>query len=240
MFFWCNVELDKRYTNVRALIIDDDQELAKILRSILEKQHFSVDTLFDGGGVVERVKKHEYDVVILDLNLPDADGVEVCQSLRTAGYIVPVIMLTARRTTIDKITGLDAGADDYLPKPFSPDELMARIRAVLRRPEQSIGDVLQVGDLKVHTLEHKVTRAGREIELMPKEYALLEYMARKPSTLLRKEELLSHVWGIYSRTGSNRLEVYIRYLREKIDEPFETKLIKTVRGSGYKICEPTR
>ena len=146
-------------------------------------------------------------------------------------------MLTSRVATIDKISGLDAGADDYVPKPFSPNELKARIRAVLRRPEKTLHEELRCGDLIMNTTKHTVHRGGHLISLMPKEYALLEYLLRNSDQPVLKVDLLRHVWGIYSRSGSNRLEVYIRYLREKIDEPFDDPLIKTVRGKGYKISD---
>lgn len=146
-------------------------------------------------------------------------------------------MLTNRSSTIDRVTGLDAGADDYLAKPFHPDELLARIRAVLRRPQEVVSEIFTVGDLVIDTKQCLVTRSGQAIALMPKEFQLLEYLARKQGVVVSKQELLRHVWGIYSNNSSNRLEVYVRYLREKVDEPFDTKLIRTVRGKGYQLAD---
>ena len=222
---------------MHTLLVEDDKELSALLSKILRKSNFLVDVDTSGSKTMSKLAKAQHDVVVLDLNLPDVDGVDLCQQIRSNGNTVPIIMLTNRSSTVDRITGLDAGADDYLPKPFHPDELIARIRAVSRRPNTLVGEVLQVGDLTLDTRTYKVTRAGKNIDLMPKELQLLEYLLRKQEEVVSKGELLRHVWGIYSNNSSNRLEVYIRYLREKLDDPFEVKLIHTIRGRGYQIAE---
>lgn len=220
---------------MHTLLVEDDKKLSKLLAKILAKSNFEVDIDSTGSKTVDKLHRKSHDVVILDLNLPDQDGVELCKKIRSSGSTVPIIMLTNRSSTIDKITGLDAGADDYLPKPFHPDELIARIRAVLRRPEVVLSELIVIDDLTIDCRKFQVTRSGQAIQLMPKEFQLLEYLARKQGAVVGKSELLRHVWGIYSNNGSNRLEVYIRYLRQKIDEPFNGPLIHTVRGKGYRL-----
>lgn len=219
------------------LLIEDDTKLSRLVAKALEADGYVCDNASTIESARRKIDKDGYDLIILDLVLPDGDGVDYCREIRASAVSTPVLILTSRSRTIDKISGLDAGADDYMPKPFSPNELKARIRALLRRPQQTIGEEIICGDIKLNVLSHVVTRSGKQVSLMPKEYSLLEYLMRKKNLVVKKEELLRHVWGIYSKTSSNRLEVYIRYLREKIDLPFGQQTIKTVRGLGYKIAE---
>lgn len=221
---------------MRVLVVEDDLQVAKHIVKILEHANYVADAVYQGAIVQEKLQDNAYDIVLLDVNLPDINGFTVCKELRAEGCVLPILMLTAHDTQLDKVTGLNAGADDYVAKPFGPEELIARVRALLRRPQQTLQNTLKVGDLELDLVGRTVRRGEEVIEVMPKEFALLEYLMRKQGEVLSKHDLLAHVWGVYSRTSSNRLEVYIRYLREKIDDPFETKLIHTVRGSGYKIC----
>jgi len=220
------------------LLVEDDTELNRLMRKLLEKEGYACDLANTLERAKEKIKKAVmYDVIILDVVLPDGSGIDLCKELRSEGYDAPILMLTSQSTTVDKVTGLDAGADDYMPKPFSPNELKARLRALLRRPKQQIGEEITCGDVTINTLSHSVKYGNNTIELMPKEYSLLEYLMRKKDQVVRKEEILRHVWGLYSLTSSNKVEVYIRYLRQKIDIPYDTNLIKTVRGAGYKIVD---
>ena len=220
------------------LLVEDDTELNRLMRKLLEKEGYACDLANTLERAKEKIKKAVmYDVIILDVVLPDGSGIDLCKELRSEGYGAPILMLTSQSTTVDKVTGLDAGADDYMPKPFSPNELKARLRALLRRPKQQIGEEITCGDVTINTLSHSVKYGNNTIELMPKEYSLLEYLMRKKDQVVRKEEILRHVWGLYSLTSSNKVEVYIRYLRQKIDIPYDTNLIKTVRGAGYKIVD---
>ncbi len=222
---------------MHTLLVEDDKELTALLSKILKKSNFVVDTDNSGAKTLSKLQKDQHDVVVLDLNLPDVDGIELCKQIRSSGNSVPIIMLTNRSTTVDKVTGLDAGADDYLPKPFHPDELIARIRALMRRPDQVVHEEFVVADLHLNAQTLIVSRGGKTVELMPKEYQLLEFLMRKQGVVATKAELLRHVWGIYSNNTSNRLEVYIKYLRNKIDDGHDKKLIHTIRGKGYQIVE---
>lgn len=220
---------------MRILVVEDDTQVAKQVVKVIEHAKYVADSVSDSDLVAEKVATNSYDLILLDIGLPGKDGLTLCKELRADGCSLPIIMLTAHNTEIDKVAGLNAGADDYIAKPFGPEELMARIRAVLRRPQQTLKNTIEVGDLELDLVAHTVKRGNEVIQMMPKEFVLLEYLMRKQNEVLTKHDLLAHVWGIYSRTSSNRLEVYIRYLREKIDDPYETKLIHTVRGRGYKI-----
>ena len=223
---------------MRILIVEDDLKLATLLKRYLQFKKFAVDHVSDGKKAKEKALASSYDVIIMDVVIPSMDGVKLCANLRESGLSTPIIMLTNRSDVEDRIKGLNSGADDYLPKPFDPDELVARINSLLRRPISRLPEKLEVADLMLDPSSHVVTRSGITINLMPKEYSLLEYLMRNKGRVLTNNELLQHVWGVYSNTSSNRLQVYVRYLREKIDEPFEVSLIKTVRGSGYKIEAP--
>lgn len=223
---------------MRILIIEDDIKLQKILGAYLEKELFVVEGASSLQQAKEKLSHDErFDLIILDLHLPDGSGVDFCKQLRGQALHTPILMLTSRGSTVDRVTGLDAGADDYVPKPFSPNELMARIRALLRRPVQTLGEVIQCGDITMNILSKTVKTESNHIELMPKEYCLLEYLMRHKNQAVRKEELLRNVWGVYSNTSSNRLEVYIRYLREKLDGASTQASIQTVRGTGYMIAD---
>jgi len=187
--------------------------------------------------LVHRELKEDYDIMLLDLNLPNIDGVEICQGVREAKIFTPILMLTSRSEYLDRINGLDVGADDYLTKPFNTGELLARIRALLRRTRKSIPSVVNFGELTLNPATKEVSHGNNSLNLMPKEFSLLEYLIRNTDRAVPREELLRHVWGVYSRSSSNRLEVYIRYLRTKIDRPFSTNYVNTVRGVGYRLIE---
>ena len=220
---------------MRILIIEDEPRVAKLIKRILASSHHVVDVAHSGEIGIESAQPGKYDAIVLDIGLPDMSGIEVCRQLRANAILTPILMLTGFDSINEKVSGLDAGADDYLIKPFEASELLARLRALLRRPNQTLADELEVADLKLDVVSQEVKRKGRSIKLMPKEFALLEYLMRRAGQAISKDDLLQHVWGIYSRNTSNRLEVYIRYLREKVDDPFDNKLIQTVRGTGYKI-----
>lgn len=220
---------------MRVLFVEDDNKLAKLIKKLLLINKYVVDHVEDGKIAEQKALENNYDVIILDLTLPSRDGVKVCKAIRKNEINTPVLMLTGRSGPNDRVVGLDSGADDYLIKPFDPDELLARIRALLRRPQNALPSKLVVEDLVLDPASHTVSRGKKSIDLMPKEYSLLEFLMRRANQAVTKTELLSHVWGVYSHSSSNRLEVYIRYLREKVDEPFETNLINTVRSVGYRL-----
>jgi DNA-binding response OmpR family regulator len=225
----------KRVTYMRILFIEDDVKLGPTLRKLLRKQGYIVDLEKTGKEGQEKALLSRYDLIILDLNLPDLDGLEICRGVRADKVTTTLLVLTSRDSLMDKIVCLDSGADDYLTKPFHTQELFARIRALLRRPEKSLPAILRVEDITLDPSTHIVTKAGQTIGLMPKEYALLEYLMRNADRAVTKDELLRHVWGVYSRTSSNRLEVYVRYLRNKIDYPYNCDSIRTVSGVGYRF-----
>jgi DNA-binding response OmpR family regulator len=219
----------------RILLVEDDRSIASFVEPELEHLGFRVRCAYDGPSGLEEARKFEPELLILDIMLPKLDGVGVLKRLRQAGSRVPVIMLTARDTTLDKVHSLDHGADDYLTKPFDIEELMARIRALLRRVEGD--EVLRVADLEVNTATREVRRGDREIELTAREYELLEFMARNPRRVLSRDLLLSRVWEGEFGLTTNVVDVYIGYLRKKVDTPGEAKLIRTVRGAGYALRE---
>lgn len=222
---------------MRLLLVEDDPRLSKILLKFLKNEGYSVDHIADGLKAQEKILATDYDVVVLDLTLPSRDGMKVTRKVREAGNTTPILILTGRDAVEDRIKGLNNGADDYLIKPFNANELIARLQALMRRPRRNLPLIYKVGDLVLDPAEHTVTRNGKEVNLMPKEYSLLEYLMREPGKARKKHEILAHVWGIYSNNSSNRLEVYIKYLREKVDGDHPKKYIKTVRGIGYKISE---
>lgn len=217
------------------LLIEDERKLAQAIKQGLELEHMNVDVVYDGAQGLKQGLQNEYDVIILDLRLPEKDGLDVCRELRERGVTTPIIVLSARAEMDDRVKGLDAGADDYITKPFGFQELLARIRSVMRRPPKTAQPTLSVGDLTLDPATREVTRAGKKIELTPKEYALLHYLMRYPGEALTREQLLNHVWGVGTTETSNKLDVCVRYLRTKVDEPFDKKLIQTVRGAGYTI-----
>lgn len=221
---------------MRILIAEDEKSLNKILVSRLTAEHYSVDACFDGQEALDYLAGAEYDAVVLDIMMPVMDGLTVLRKIRARDKSLPVLLLTARDSIEDRVAGLDAGANDYLVKPFAVEELLARIRVMLRKPDQKgEGNCLTVGDLTLGTDTHKVTRAGREISLSGKEYTLLRYMMQNQGIVLSRDKLEQHIWNYDFAGGSNVIDVYIRYLRRKIDEGHEKKLIHTVRGAGYVL-----
>ena len=222
---------------MRVLLIEDDVTIARLLKEGLEDESYAVDVANDGSEGYRTAAADDYDVIILDIMLPGMNGYEVCRALRNDGNKTPILMLTARDTERDIVEGLDTGADDYLAKPFSFDVLLARIRALLRRPNEKLEEILQVGDLKLDPSSKKVTRASQEINLTAKEYGVLEYLMRNKGKVLSKEQIISHVWDFDADVLPNNVELFIMFLRRKIDKPFESKLIHTVSGFGYKLEE---
>ena len=220
---------------MRLLLIEDDRKLAGYLQKGLSEEMYSVDVLPDGLSAIDSLEQFEYDLIILDVMLPGKDGMTVCREIRNKKIITPVIMLTAKDTIEDKISGLDAGADDYLAKPFSFDELLARIRALLRRTQDYKTRILKVADLELDPVSHKVTRAGHTIDVTGKEYALLEYLMRNKGRIVTETNILDHVWDMQAEPFTNVVNVYIHYLRNKLDKGFDKQLIHTVRSIGYVI-----
>ena len=222
---------------MRVLLIEDDVTIARLLKEGLEDESYAVDIARDGSEGYRTAAADDYDVIILDIMLPEMNGYEACRSLRNDGSKTPILMLTARDAERDIVEGLDTGADDYLAKPFSFDVLLARIRALLRRPNEKLEEILQVGDLKLDPSLKKVTRASQEINLTAKEYGVLEYLMRNKGKVLSKEQIISHVWDFDADVLPNNVELFIMFLRRKIDKPFKSKLIHTVSGFGYKLEE---
>jgi two-component system OmpR family response regulator len=220
---------------MRLLVVEDDSKLASLLQRGLTENGNAVDIAARGEDALWMAGAHEYDAVVLDVMLPDLDGFRTCEALRTAGVWSPILMLTARDAVEDRIAGLDAGADDYLTKPFSVAELRARIRALVRRGAGERPAVIEVGDLRLDPARRQVWRGDLELRLSAKEYALLELFMRRPGEVLSRLELLEHAWDIGYENRSNVITVYVRYLREKIDRPFGRHAIETVQGAGYRL-----
>jgi len=222
---------------MKVLVIEDEHKIANSIKKGLEQESFAVDVAYDGIEGYDFAVGESYDVIVLDLLLPGMDGVTLCKKLREEHMHTPILMLTAKGQIRDKVAGLNAGADDYLTKPFVFEELLARIRALTRRPKQHIGSVLHIEDLTLDTNNYEVNRSGKAIQLSSKEYALLEYLMRHADQTLTKDQIISHVWDYDADILPNTVEVYIGYLRNKIDKPFHKKpsLIHTVRGFGYRI-----
>lgn len=223
---------------MRVLIVEDNRSLNQSLRMSLESDGYAVDSAFDGNEGEYLANAAPYDVMVLDIMLPGKNGIEVCKDLRREGNHTPVLMLTARDTIEDRVVGLDSGADDYLVKPFALPELRARLRALLRRNTPEKSGTIQVADLVLDPATHQVERGGQGIELTSKEYALLEYFMRNPNRLITREMAEEHVWDYDFEGSSNVIDVYIRRLRRKVDDPFEMKLLETVRGAGYRLLKP--
>ena len=221
---------------MRILLVEDEPYAAKMLAKGLRKQTYAVDVARDGQEAVRQASVNDYDLIILDVMLPLKDGFEVCGDLRAGGSSVPILMLTARDAVQDRIAGLDTGADDYLTKPFDFHELLARARALLRRGRALRPETIEVADLRIDTRSHEVRRGGELIELTAKEYALLEYLARRAGDVVTRAEISEHVWDESFDPFSNLIEVYIQRLRRRIDEGRETKLIRTLRGEGYRLA----
>ncbi len=220
---------------MRILLIEDDTAIARSLKEGLEDEAYAVDVAHDGDEGYRTAMADEYDVIILDVMLPEMNGYEVCRALRKDGNQTPILMLTARDAEQDIVEGLDVGADDYLAKPFSFEVLLARLRALLRRPNEKLEEVLRVGDLMLDPSLKKVMRANQEISLTAKEYGVLEYLMRNDGKVLSKEQIISHVWDFDADVLPNNVELFIMFLRRKIDKPFGSKLIHTVPGFGYKL-----
>ncbi len=222
---------------MRILVVEDEHKIANSIKKGLEQESYAVDVTFTGDDGYGLASTEDYDLIILDILLPGINGIEIAKKLRSQQIHTPILMLTAKGQVEDKITGLDAGADDYLTKPFAFEELLARIRALTRRPKDSLGIILAVSDLTLNTTTYQAKRDNTVIRLSSKEYALLEYLMRHPNQTLTKEQIINHVWNYDADVLPNTVEVYIGYLRNKIDKPFSEKLalIQTVRGFGYKI-----
>lgn len=218
---------------MRLLLVEDDPRMAAFIAKGLREQSFAVDVAKDGAAALFQITEIEYDLVILDIMIPGKTGFEVCEKLRSKGIAVPVLMLTARDSVDDRLTGFECGADDYLTKPFDFQELLARIHALLRRPKTLRPEMLAAADLNLNTYSHKVVRAGRDISLTAKEYALLEYLMMHEGKLVTRTEIAEHVWDENYDPVSNLIDVYVRRLRRKMDEGFAKQLIHTRRGEGY-------
>ncbi|MEO6726805.1 MAG: response regulator transcription factor [Blastocatellia bacterium] len=223
---------------MRVLVIEDEQKMADLIKRGLEEEGMEVETAYDGETGLEAAKSGNHDLIVLDLGLPGRDGLEVARDLRDSGSKTPILILTAQDSTEMKVKGLDTGADDYLTKPFAFAEMLARIRALLRRTHTEDTTKLQVGDLVLNLINRRVSRAGKEVQLTNKEFSLLEYFMRHPDEILSRETLSEKVWDETFDTLTNVIDVYINYLRNKIDRQYEPKLIQTVRGVGYKLQTP--
>ena len=221
---------------MRILVVEDEKKIAAFIKRGLKEEGYAVDVAADGQEGHELASVNDYDLIVLDIMLPKLDGVTLCKRLRAEKNDTPIIMLTAKTSVHDKVTGLDAGANDYLTKPFAFEELLARMRVLLRRAVQPATQ-LQVADLVLDLLSHKVTRGDREIVLSSREFALLEYLMRNAGAVVTRTMISEHVWDIDFDTSTNVIDVYINYLRNKIDVDFDKKLIQTVRGRGYTLKE---
>ncbi|HVW23527.1 MAG TPA: response regulator transcription factor [Candidatus Saccharimonadales bacterium] len=223
---------------MRILVIEDEPKIAQAVKRGLELKGYAVDMVHDGDNGLSYARDPDYDAIVLDRMLPGMDGVQLCETIRAEGVKTPVLMLTARGTIGDRVEGLNRGADDYLVKPFSFDELTARVKALLRRPPVHVGTNLQVGDLTLDTNSYAVARDGLPIKLSHKEFALLEYLMHHAGQVVTKDMIINHVWDESADILPNTIEVYIGYLRNKIDRPFKDKppLLQTLRGFGYKLA----
>jgi DNA-binding response OmpR family regulator len=224
--------------SVRILLVEDNRRLSNSLLQSLVEDGYAVDPAYDGLEGEEMAHVYPYDAIILDIMLPKKNGLEVCRELRNQRVNVPIIMLTARDTVEDRVSGLDSGADDYLIKPFAMEELRARLRALLRRKSDDKSGLLKVGDLTLDPATHAVERAGQAVELTAKEFSLLEYLMRNANRVVTRSMVENHIWSYDFQASSNVVDVYVRRLRRKLDDPFEEKLIETVRGVGYRLRRP--
>lgn len=220
---------------MRVLLVEDEARIIAFVRKGLQEEQYVVDVAEDGAAALDFATAAEYDLIVLDVMLPRRDGFDVCKELRRRGMKTPVLMLTARDAVDDRVRGLDAGADDYLVKPFAFKELLARLRALARRPPDTQSLQFHIDDLALDTTTHRATRGGQPIDLSAREYRLLEFLLRHRGQPLTRTQIAEGVWGYDFEAQSNVVDVYIRYLRRKVDDPFETKLIQTVRGVGYRI-----
>lgn len=222
---------------MRVLVVEDEKKVARFIQQGLEEEHYAVDVSHDGNDGLAKAETGSYDVIVLDVMLPGKDGLEVTRALRLERVTTPILMLTAKTATEDKVAGLDSGADDYLTKPFAFAELLARIRSLLRRGTQEKTTHLTAADLELDTVTHRAHRGGKAIELTAKEYALLEFLLRNRDRVLSRTIIAEHIWNYHFDTGTNLIDVYINHLRNKVDTGFEVKLIHTVRGVGYQLKE---
>ncbi|MBN1794029.1 MAG: response regulator transcription factor [Candidatus Omnitrophica bacterium] len=220
---------------MRILLIEDEKKIAAFIERGLKEENYTVDTVPDGEQGLFLAEVNPYDLIILDLMLPDKDGLVICKELRNKNINTPLLMLTAKGTTRDKVSGLNAGADDYLTKPFAFEELLARIRALLRRQQQDKLTTLKTADLELNQITHQVKRSGREMVLTAKEYALLEYLMLNAGQVVTRTMISEHVWNEDFDSFTNVIDVYINYLRNKIDRGFDVQLIHSVRGTGYML-----
>jgi two-component system OmpR family response regulator len=220
---------------MRLLVVEDDAKLARALQRGLQREGYVVDLAADGDAGLAQASENDYDVVLLDVMLPGRDGFSVCRALRSRERWSPVLMLTARDQVTDRIRGLDAGADDYLVKPFDFGELLARLRALIRRGPSERPPVLEIADVRIDPAARAVTRAGREIELTVREFALLHFLARHAGEVVSRAQLLEHVWDNADDGSTNVVDVYVGYLRNKLENPFRRKIIRTVRGVGFML-----
>ena len=224
---------------MRVLLVEDERKLGELLRRGLGEEGYAADLADRGEEALWMARAVDYDAIVLDVMLPGADGFEICRRLRGSGVWTPVLMLTARDAVDDRVSGLDVGADDYLTKPFAFEELLARIRALARRASVERPAVLEVGDLRLDPAAHRVWRGEQELDLSVKEFALLEVFMRRPGVALTRTQLLNGAWDLAFESRSNVIDVYVRYLRQKIDRPFGCDSIETVRGVGYRLsAEP--
>ena len=223
---------------MRVLLVEDERKISAYVKRGLEEQGYAVDAAYTGLEAIDWAETVDFDLIILDILLPEMDGFTVCRNLRKQGSRVPILMLTARDAVDDRVSGLDAGADDYLVKPFALKELLARLRALSRRTNEMPKEtILQISDLTLNTITQRVKRGEKLINLASKEYAVLECLMRQPDRLLSRTQIAEHVWNYDVFNHSNIVDVYIRNLRRKIDDPYDQKLIHTIRGSGYRISD---
>lgn len=221
---------------MRILVIEDEHKIANAIKSGLQQENYAVDLEYDADSGLGSALHESYDIMIIDRMLPGSmEGLDICRQVRKAGIQTPILLLTAKDQVKERVEGLNSGADDYLIKPFSFEELLARIRALMRRPKKTSGTVLKIGDLSLDPVSFEVNRGNKKINLSAKEFALLEYMMRNPGRVLTKDNIISHVWDFEADILPNTVEVYIGYLRNKIDKPFDKPLIHTKRGFGYSI-----
>jgi heavy metal response regulator len=222
---------------MRILVVEDEKKVARFIQQGLEEEHYAVDICHDGTEGLTLAETGSFDVIILDVMLPGKDGFEITRELRAERVTTPILMLTAKTATEDKVAGLDSGADDYLTKPFAFAELLARVRSLLRRGTQEKTTQLTAADLELDTISHRARRGGKTIELTAKEYALLEFLLRNKDRVLSRTIIAEHIWDYHFDTGTNLIDVYINHLRNKVDTGFDLKLIHTVRGVGYVLKE---
>jgi DNA-binding response OmpR family regulator len=223
---------------LRILLVEDNRRLSNSLKLSLVDDGYAVDVAYDGLEGEELAEIYPYDAIILDIMLPKKDGLEVCRDLRNRRVNIPILILTARDSVEDRVIGLDSGADDYLVKPFALEELRARLRALFRRESSDKGGLIQVGDLTLDPATHFVERQGQSIQLTAKEFSLLEYFMRNPNRVITREMAESHIWSYDFQATSNVVDVYVRRLRRKLDDPFDMKLLETIRGVGYRLVKP--